>query len=634
MKSRIPYVKLLFSTGLIAAFLMHVVLLFNTHSHRLSEISRSFGQHGLWRSSNFAFGQKVANFYQFLNERIPQEATVAIPVLTDSPVSLMRMSYVEFFLQPRIIEYCESTAQRCLDQLADKNYAVLIINLETIQAKEEWGDRLQTFNSDWAVLLPETSSTGRAWEPFNSFFEITTTMFPALLFIGALLAPGTWLAKKTIPTEHFFLHTALGTGVGIGWFTLSLYIVLLWGVSLTNSVIWGLVVAYWLFVVFLAKLLSSESSAAALPSSKPLERWWVSFVLLLPIGASLLLSVGNGYTTTDELVLWGAKGYGIVVEGLSQGVTERGTLTTFYPLNIPLAISTFLTLFGERLPESKLVFPLFLLGSIGFIYSFLRRLTSDLTAVLATLLISTTPIIFAMSTLAHGNLPLTFYLVGASLLFYFAQTISDMRQSRTYWFWGVAFLLLCAWTRPEGIHLAWAITLAISILYKHELLQDKVKLFSLLAGLLAYTLLWVFTSPLVYYKSGFTDGAFSTAFWQILQGDLNFWEAGFILKTFALKVLQTQDWGNTGWVITAAGILTVLFIPRNKALFSVFVFGVVVFLSVYAGFFANTYTFYDNLDIGNWMDTSFMRLILPAVVLLWIYFVSATLSYFFPKTNE
>ncbi|MCW5875503.1 MAG: glycosyltransferase family 39 protein [Anaerolineales bacterium] len=605
--------------------------LFNTHAYRIEEIHRAIGQHGLWRSANFAFGQRMANFYGFLNARIPHDTTVAIPVLTRTPEPLRRISYVEFFLQPRLIEYCETTPERCLERLGDQNYAVLITDLEALLNKENWGERLQAFDKNWAVLLPEAAAAGQPWSPYTSFAEIFVTSLPAVLFLLALILPGTLLAGQMLPTERLFLHLALGIGSGIGWFTLGTYTALLLGAEASHILFAGLVGLYWLFTGAMSFFLWKRRGLK-FSTSRPSNETFLQVLLLLPVGLSFIVSIGNGFTTTDELVLWGAKGYGIQVAGLSEGVTGRGTLTTWYPLNVPLMISTFLALFGERLPESKLIFPLFLLGSIGLAYSFLLKHTTPRLSVLATLLLSTTPVVFAMSTLAHGNLPFTFYLVGGALMLHYAQ-LPTTRPNHSYWFWGMLFLVFAAWTRPEGLHLAWAVALAALFFYHRDLRKQKEKLIALLGAIGLYTIFWAVTSPLAYYRSGFTDGAFSTAFRRILAGEIHFWEAGFILQSMVTRFMQPEDWGSMGWIVLLCVILAAITKSKLKSR-DMLGFGLVVVLSVYAGFWANTYTPYEVFDISGWMNTAFMRLVLPGLVLIWLQLIAHTASIYFPTISS
>ena len=55
---------------------------------------------------------------------------------------------------------------------------------------------------------------------------------------------------------------------------------------------------------------------------------------------SLLLGVGKGYHATDEIVLWGAKGYGIAAMESLRDITLWGTNTVIYPLHIPILIAS------------------------------------------------------------------------------------------------------------------------------------------------------------------------------------------------------------------------------------------------------------------------------------------------------
>src|SRR5690606_3717230 len=126
------------------------------------------------------------------------------------------------------------------------------------------------------------------------------------------------------------------------------------------------------------------------------------------------------------------------------------------------------------------------------------------------------------------------------------------------WLWGTLFLLFAAWTRPEGIHLAWAITAVALLVYCRKINQERSRILISLIGLLAYTLFWVVVSPQIYSDAGFTDSAFSSAFTQIVRGDLNLQELGYILYSLIVKFLTPQEWGVLG-LVTLCVLLVLLF---------------------------------------------------------------------------
>lgn len=619
------FLKYLLLGLLIAGLAWQSAALLSAYSFRVSEIYRAIGQPGLWRSANFTFGQRTADFYAFLNEHAPTDSPVVVPVRTQGPVPLMQQAYVEFFIQPRQLVYCEDTLPDCLQEHQSLDSTVLIVDLQAVETEASWGERLRVFDQDWAILLPSSAGTASPWVGYSSIKEIVLSSLPALLFLALILAPATLLARKTLPAEPLLLHLALGIGSGIAWLTLSLCIALLAGVTLTAGLILGLAAAGAGLCLLISKL-NTPPSRTGEPARQ--THWPALAALLVPTLLALVLSVGNGFTETDELILWGAKGVGISLVGLSEGATARGTLTTWYPLNIPLIVTSFLTLFGERLPESKLVFPLFLLGSAGVVYAFLQKMVRPWIAALGALLLATTPNIFYMSTIAHGNVPTMFYILVAAVLLHLSQT-EDRAYRTSYWVWGTVFLLGAAWTRPEGLHLAWAVTVFALLVYCRDVKNEGRRIAISLGSLLAYTAFWVLASPVIYYSPGFTDSAFSTAFAEILKGDLNLQELGFIAYSLFVKFLQPESWGVMG--ITVLACLLIFAFTRGAGDRRLLWAGLVVTAAVTGGFWLNTYTFYEGLDIGNWVTTSFVRLVLPGLAILWLFFIANAAQKFWPK---
>ncbi len=618
--------KYLFIAMLIVALALQFGMLFSTYSFRVGEIYRAIGQTGLWRSANFTFGQRTANFYAFLNEHAPANSPVVVPVRVQGPVALMQQAYVEFFIQPRQLAYCEDTLPACLEEHSDLDSTVLIVDLQSVAVEDSWADRLKVFDEDWAILLPSSPGAATPWVSYSSIKEIILSSVPALFFLALVIIPGALLARRTLPAESFLLHLALGIGSGIAWLTFSLCIALLAGAPLTTGLLWGLVGAGWVLSLAIAKLYQPRHKTK--PSAIA-SQWPALAILLVPITLAFVLSIGNGFTETDELILWGSKGVGISLLGLSEGATARGTLTTWYPLNVPLVVTSFLTLFGKRLPESKLVFPLFLLGSAGFAFAFLQKTVRPWAAILGSLLLATTPNIFYMSTLAHGNVPTMFYILVAVVLLHLSQT-EDVAYKVSYWAWGTVFLLGAAWTRPEGLHLVWAITLFALLIYCRDFRNERSRIAISLGGLLGYTAFWVVASPMIYYSRGFTDSAFSTAFSEILKGDLNLQELGFIAYSLFVKFLQPESWGAMG-IITLISLLIFGFTRKQSSNHQLLWLGLVVTAAVTAGFWLNTYTFYEGLDIGNWVTTSFVRLVLPGMSILWLFFIAKAMQKFWPK---
>lgn len=614
---------------LLGGSLLQLGQLASRYSTRVSEIYHAIGQHGLWRSANFTFGQRTANFYAFLNEHVAPEASIVVPVRVQSPLPLMQQAYVEFFIQPRQLIYCEDRPAECVAQYAAvPDAAVLLVDWPALPADAAGSARLEKFDDEWALLLPVNGAPGQAWPGYSSIGEIVRSSLPALLFLAALITPASLLARRSLPHASAWLHAALGSGGVIAWLTLSLCIALLLGLPLTAGLLWSLVVAAWGLWLLVAWRLPAAAHAQTAPSRRA---WLLPALLALPLGLAWVLALGNGFTETDELILWGAKGVGISVLGLSEGASLRGTLTTWYPLNVPLVVSSMLTLFGERLPASKLVFPLFLAGSAAVVYAYLRQHTQAWAAALGALLLVTTPTIFYMGTLAHANVPIMFYILAAVVLYELAYTAEPALRLR-YWGWASLAVVCAAWTRPEGLHLAWALTLMALVLYCRQVRQARAQIAISLGSLLAYTLFWQWASPQIYSHAGFTDSAFATAFTQILQGDLNLYELGYIASSLVKKLLYLPEWGVLGLVMLAGLLVWAVRHPAGPR--RMLWLGLALLLAVTGGFWLNTYTFYEGMDLSVWVNSSYIRLVLPGVAVLWLFLFNLLAHTLWPKDTD
>ena len=600
--------------ALIGALTVQVFLLIRDYGPRTVEVYKAIGQTGLWRGANFAFGQQAADFYTFLNAEIPRDSEVLIPA--EGPQAFTKANNASFFLWPRRVSYCEGGPQTCIQEFGGQNYAILVSEAQAVPNPKGLGDRFRAFNDEWAVYLPAQGGPATPQLPYSSLLEVLGAALAPLLLLVALALPGSLLAKTTLPGKQAVSHLALGVGAGLGWFSLTLFISLWLDVALTSLLIFLLVLLYW-FAASLAWLLLKNRGTATDRKTEP--AWgeaWPLALLSIPVVWAVILAVGSAYSHTDEIVLWGAKGYGILADGLQSGVTYRGTLTTWYPLNIPLLIGSFLKLFAERLPESKLIFPVYYLGFLGLVFSFLRRNTPVWVSLVGSLLIATTPAIFLMGTMAHANLPFTFYLVGGVLLLHISQ--QEASFSLAFWIWGVAFLILAAWTRPEGLLLAWLVSITALLIFRANLLKAKTKIFWLVGGLGAYTVFWYFAAPFAYLQPGFSAGVLPSAVRQILGGNLHFSDAAYVLTSFFEKLLTLSEWGTLGWVLLALTLLSLWLKTWNPQDLQLALFGVVVLAAVLGAYVAYSYAAVEQFDLSGWVNTGLMRLALPGFLLMWL----------------
>jgi len=110
---------------LISAVLVQCVLILRQAGPDLLAIRGAMGQHGLWRSGNFFQNQCFADYVNFLNEFIAEDARVVLPPLDSGPRILGVTPYMQFFLAPREVINCPD--QECLDKLSEKQMRIIAL---------------------------------------------------------------------------------------------------------------------------------------------------------------------------------------------------------------------------------------------------------------------------------------------------------------------------------------------------------------------------------------------------------------------------------------------------------------------------------------------------------------------------
>jgi hypothetical protein len=308
-------------------------------------------------------------------------------------------------------------------------------------------------------------------------------------------------------------------------------------------------------------------------------------------------------------------------------VSEWGTRTTSYPLHVPLMIASFRAVFGDVMPESKILFPLYFLGLMVLVFDFLRqRLNVHLAAGL-TLLYGASPLIFFHARLAYANLPLTFYLTSAAILLDGALSSSHSDEQvfipdRSRLLLSGIFFTLAAWTRPEGLVMSVATLLLASVLLLWRTKpfgkpnQRLSAILSLCGPFLIYLIIWSVSSPLVYQPTGWSSAVFLVGLEKIVGNQINLESTLFVLNSFFDFGQQLEAWG----LLVLSIISLVAFIPflfykqRTGSLLA----GIgLLYLLVVLGM----YILLANDPASNpswWVDTGLSRMLMPGVTLLWL----------------
>ena len=346
--------------------------------------------------------------------------------------------------------------------------------------------------------------------------------------------------------------------------------------------------------------------------------WLAGFLLLAGIAAAI--SVGKGYSVSDEIVLWGAKGYGIAASGSPANIQEWGTNTVLYPLHLPILIAAFKVLFAETLPAAKLAFSGYYLALILLAYGvFTWKGVRREVAGLATLLLATTPLVFRHATIAYANLPFSFYLAAGMVMLVEALLSTESRQSRQAYPLSGLFFTTAAWTRPEGLWIVLLGILALLVLrYVTQRRLPALKLLVLLfSPIVVYLVFWTALKAAVYTQPAGRVDLMTNAASQILSGNLHPDEAFYVMRALLVGLFTPADWGMLGFGLVAVAILALLKGIRGRpSSWMLAACGGLCVVVVGGMYFL---TSYDSAhDISWWVSTGLERMLLPAMVLLWL----------------
>ncbi|MBN1146878.1 MAG: hypothetical protein JXA78_06465 [Anaerolineales bacterium] len=598
----------------------------------LLRVWNTIGQHGLWRSAHFNQGRDYANYLKFLNETIPYYGRVVLPPAEVKPGEMGRTPFMQFFLAPRRVFNCTDLA--CLENLSRENTYILIVGDFPGQVDLEAEGARQMFNENWGVLLPEGAQAGGqgAWRPFENGREIAIAFAWPALWLGALALSGAIFAQRLAPGLSLATKLALGYGLGLGGFTLGAAAFSLAGVPLRPGLLlWitgGLLAVALVMAFCLRPGLRFSNANTARP--KP-GGWEIAFLALA--GVALVLSVGKGYHSADEILLWGAKGYGIASDGTLLSVTEWGTNTVAYPLHIPMLIASFRLLFTENLPAGKIAFSGYYLSLLWLCYGFLvqggvsRRLAG-----ISTLLVATTPIVLRHAMIAYANLPLAFYLAGGALLLNDSLRQAKLAHNRAPKDQGSVlpvrlqkgpvalsglFFAAAAWSRPEGLALAClALGLALALAGFKKLWLPARHWAWLPVALLVYGLFWWVLKAQVYTRQLAKSGLAASALEQALRGNLHVDEALYVLRSFFSTTVDLKSWGVLGAGAMLVLILLLLHSPARKRGWLLALIGLLYTSAILGMYYLASY---DTIhDISWWVSTGLDRMLLPGFLLLWL----------------
>jgi hypothetical protein len=278
-----------------------------------------------------------------------------------------------------------------------------------------------------------------------------------IIFFGYLLS--LILVKKMHLTERFGTSFLLGFGV----FTLLMFCYSTLGLKITllSTVIALLICITVTF--FIAKIIFKRNILfnpidiikSFIRLSK-LEKILVLAIAGLGVG-SLIITTYFPVYIWDALALYDFRGRIIAQQGFYTQIVKNFVYFDGYPLFTSLS-HTLVYLFGGKNPQ--FLYSLIYLSFIFIFYGILREFVNKKAAMITTLILATTPVLFDHSTFAYTNLPYTAFLVTGSLYLYLWLV---KEKPIGYLILSAILTGLSTWTRSAEPF--WAINLLILVLF-------------------------------------------------------------------------------------------------------------------------------------------------------------------------
>ncbi len=243
-----------------------------------------------------------------------------------------------------------------------------------------------------------------------------------LLIFGVLLVIIFGYLLSAIFVEKMRLFERLGISylLGFGVFTLLMFCYSSLGVKITiESTFLALAVGISLMLV-LFKLLKRKVFANPFGLIKSFSTFSrlekiIVFIIAVLVTVSLILTIYFPVYIWDALVLYDFRAKIIAQQGFYIQIVNNFSYFGGYPLFTSLS-HTLVYLFKGNNPQFLYSFMYFSL--IFIFYSTLREFVSRKTALMASLILATTPVIFDHSTFAYTNLPYTIFLATGSVYLY------------------------------------------------------------------------------------------------------------------------------------------------------------------------------------------------------------------------
>lgn len=574
------------------------------------------GKPARWRSAAYTTSEIFADYVALANEIIPADAAVAAPDEDYAPWQFSHLTYLQYQMFPRDVSLCSNTG--CLIEAASNGSYALIADLGYFFSDpnaEQFEDHVVNFNNKWGILTPEIQSEA-APTPLDSFSSIKQMggrVAASGLWLLTVAIPGLILCTAVLPDWRWVSRFFLGLTVGLGVVSFIIYLCLLFTQVLSTPIIW-IATGLWGLAAVPSGILLSKRTGQQILNFRELFRISIIDAAILAIGLVVaFISIGKSYWGTDGIILWANKGYGIAAFGLSKGISDWGTLAAHYPLQNPILISIFKVLFGDTVPESKILPAVFYISLPLAASELFRKKTSWKIYIWPILLWMLVPFIIRQGTIGYANLPFSFYLIAAVIIGVttLAQDEISAQAGPKLFLSGMLFAI-AAWNRPEGTALC-LILLVLLLVWKRALRS----VWRLYTPFLIYTAIWMLTKNIAYTAASASEGNVLDGILNVLRGNIIWSDAGFLSKTFFQKMLLLESWGLLVWALLA-GLIIFLIRRRSNPQTNVLILsGILVTLAALTVIYLKTYN-PAKCDVSCMVNTAMERLALPGVGLIWI----------------
>ncbi|MBT3241115.1 MAG: hypothetical protein HON98_09250 [Chloroflexi bacterium] len=587
-------------------------------------IRQNIGQTATNRGSRMFGGNAYGEKIEFLGLNVPEDVDLVLPPEKLGISQFGSSSALAYYLAPRKFESCGSSYIDCIEHYKDTHAIIYFDMGEDLTQIGLNPGQIIMMDDAFGVIVPETSlgEIPLANQSYDRIEQVFIDLGAGMLFSFGFVLIGYFLMDGFFQKSTFLVKISLGFGLGTGLFSFLLYLALLIGIPLSSAVIWGLYIG--MITVSLGILIlkiRKQDRKIEFPNIHSID--WMSLPIFLLGGIAIVLAVGKGYFQTDGIILWGSKGFGIARDGLIKGVSGWGTSTAAYPLNIPLLIATYKTLFNELIPQSKLIFPFYYLSLLIFTYSILKDNIGEFAGLLSALILGTIPTIFLHGTIAYANLVAGFYFC-AGVLLLTGSLWKDSQKPNGMGILGGILIALGAWSRPETatINMVLIVLIGSIGLMSWRKKEGKHKVIWAIFPLILFSILWNVTYSNVYVNMGSNDSTvLFTGLKEFLGGNLHIKEALYLIGFFFKSLFDVKIWGFLGWSLGLSIIL--LFVNKRfrKELLPPFLLGFTYIFFVIVSYHLLGYKDGGTYDISWWATTGLLRMAIPGILVVWVTLV-------------